>query len=154
VRPPIYDDGDLPQPQPQRALRIFITTTLGVGGILVGILVVRETLHPSWLAPRTAPAPAATLGGSVVPPLAPSIALPSPTATATQPAASASSAPPSVVASVDAGPSTSASAVASAGAHKPRSPAAGGRPAEPAVVELPDDYRYSPAGSANLTFPR
>ncbi len=53
-------------------MRIVITTTLVIGAILVGILVLRETVAPSWLRPGVA----TTSGTIAAEPIAPPPALP------------------------------------------------------------------------------
>jgi len=144
------------------SLRMVIGTTLAIGGVLTGVLVLRETsFAPEWLRPP-APAPSSSttldVGAPVLPPpQAPPPALaevPPPPFTTASPEVS-----PSGAASVaSAAPEPSASApqpVASASAGGARKPGAQGaaQPGDPEVVELPSDFRYSPQGAGNLTFP-
>jgi hypothetical protein len=134
------------------SLRTVIGTTLVIGAVLTGVLVVRGTRYaPQWLQPSApAPSPSTDLGlGAQVLPLPQT----TPAAVTDVPP------PPSIAASVaSATPEPSASApqpVASASAGKGPKPGApgAGQPAEPEVVELPADFRYSPQGPGNLTFP-
>jgi len=153
ARGPI-DDDEYARPHPPRtALKVVIGTTLVVGAVLVGILVLRTTVDPPWLRPAAvaAPTPTATsvLPPPVSPPETPTPPPPPPPATTIASVASA----PSVSAPASAAPPASVASVASGAARRPRPPSNGGQPGDPEVVELPDDFRYSPPGSANLTFP-
>jgi hypothetical protein len=145
------------------SLRTVIGTTLAIGGVLIGILLVRGTrFAPEWLSP-TAPGPSTSTGLEGTPELPPGSSLPPPPAAATEapppaPTASTAVSPSSTDSIASATPEPSASAlqpVASASAGKARKPGApsAGQPAEPPVAELPEDYRYSPQGAGNLTFP-
>ena len=136
------------------SLRTVIGTTLAIGALLTGVLVLRGTrFAPAWLQPPAEEPSANTrpgLGAPVLPPPPPPlpaavIDVPPPPTPAPSTADSIASATPE--------PSASApQPVASASAGKaPRGGAA--QRAEPEVVELPADFRYSPQGPGNLTFP-
>jgi hypothetical protein len=150
-----YNGADAPMAD---SLRTVIGTTLAIGALLTGVLVLRGTrFAPSWLQPP-APEPSTStrpgLGAPVLPPPPPPPAavtdVPPPPATAsTEPSPSAADS----VASETPEPSASApQPVASASAGRAPKGGAAQR-AEPAVVELPADFRYSPQGPGNLTFP-
>src|SRR6185312_9184728 len=130
------------------SLRTVIGATLVIGGALTGVLVLRESrFAPEWVRPPAAEPSASAdvgLGGPALPP-ATTVTVPPPPPPA---AAPTESAPPEPSAST---PEPIASASAGR-ARKPVAPAAA-QPGEPAVVELPPDFQYSPKGSGNLTFP-
>jgi hypothetical protein len=139
------------------SLRTVIGTTLAVGAVLTGILVLRSTrFAPAWLQPP-ASEPATSTNPVVRAPVLPEPPPPPPVEVASSPPAALT--PSAPVASASGATEGSASAapapVASASAGTTRKPggAAAARPAEPAVVELPPDFRYSPQGPGNLTFP-
>ncbi|HTQ43908.1 MAG TPA: hypothetical protein VMI75_14200 [Polyangiaceae bacterium] len=139
------------------SLRTVIGSTLAIGALLTGVLVLRGTrFAPEWLRPPAPESSTSTnrgLGAPVLPPPPQPAAVtdvPPPPATAsTEPSASTAGS----VASATPEPSASTpEPVASASAGRARRGGAA-QPAEPAVVELPADFRYSPQGPGNLTFP-
>jgi len=134
------------------SLRTVIGTTLGIGALLTGILVLRGTrFAPAWLqppAPESSTSTRPDLGAPVLPP-------PPPLPAAVTDVPPPPPAPSTADSVASAAPEPSASApqpVASASAGKARK---GGAPqrGEPEVVELPADFRYAPQGPGNLTFP-
>jgi hypothetical protein len=142
------------------SLRMVIGTTLVIGAALTGVLVLRESrLAPEWLRlPEPAPSSSTSLGVPVLPPppaLPPAIAEvpppPSTTASAEVPPSGADSVASAAYSASPSAPQPAASASAG-GARKPGAPGAA-QPGEPEVVELPSDFRYSPQGPGNLTFP-
>ena len=147
------------------SLRTVIVTTLAIGGLLTAVLVVRETrFAPEWLRPpATEPSPSSGTNAGAGAPALPPLERPAPTVTAapSPPAPAPTSTdgtPPGAASVASATPEPSASApqpVASASAGPARRPGrpATAQPAEPEVVELPADFRYSPQGPGNLTFP-
>lgn len=139
-------------------------TTLAIGGLLTGVLVLRESHHaPDWLrAPVEERSAGTNAGGGPAVPALPPPQAPIPAVTVPPPppseAASTESAPSGAASVAGATPQPSASApqpVASASAGRARKPGgpAAAQPGEPEVVELPQDFRYSPQGPGNLTFP-
>jgi len=160
VREPVRN-GYPPKPPSQTALRIVITTTLVIGAILVGILVLRETVAPAWLQPGTATTSATTVAEPIAPPrgLPPALPPALPPVVNPTPATNEPTLPPLASAeltmppaAIEAGAAPSSVASASATSRRSRPPAA--PPSQPGVYELPDDFQYSPTGSGNLTFPR
>lgn len=145
-----------PKPPPQTALRIVITTTLVIGAILVGILVLRETVASTWLEPGTATtAPEPISPPRALPPVLPPVVTPTPATIEPILPLPASAKLTMLPAVIEAGSAPSSSACASANSNRPRPPRPATAPAsQPGVVELPDDFQYSPTGSSNLTFPR
>lgn len=140
------------------SLRTVIGTTLAIGGVLTGILVLRESrFAPEWLRPPAVEEPSAGANVPALPPPqppAPTVTIPPPP----PPTEPSESAPSSAASVASAAPEPSASApqsVASASAGRGRKPVApaAAQPGEPEVVELPQDFRYSPQGPGNLTFP-
>ncbi len=139
------------------SLRTVIGTTLAIGGLLTGILLLRESrFAPEWLRPPSTEAPSSAPLGGGVPALPPA---PPPPPAPTPPPATTAAAPSTAAPVASAAPEPSVSApapVASATASaRPRRQGAqaGAQPGDPEVVELPADFQYSPKGAGNLTFP-